>query len=275
MKIKELLVLADDAYYAAQYDKAIELYQQVLESAPKNKDAQEQLKKAEFQRSLKATAPNVPNEALQLYRRARSFIIAGDMQSASKLLKEAVSVAKKFGAKFPQAQELLDNLSNVFAANERKGQALEQLELRQWANATENLSKAVELDPTDKTAFYLLEHLRALIKAQGQISQLAAGIKDRGNHSNTISEIQKVIEETNHIVALSVLWQEVVREFGEYNKNRNSISQNSIGIIIVLVIGSGIVGGISAQYFWSAGVYIASAMLMVAFVIALLAFARK
>lgn len=244
MNIQELTKLANDAYYAEKYDEAINLYQQILERSPKNKQARGQLAKAELNLSLRTATLKIPTEALQFYKRSRSFITAGDLPQARKLLKEAIAVAKKNGSKFPQAQELLDNLPNAFTADGFKQKAQEQLtlNLNQWPNALINLETAANLDRTDEANKLLLSHLQSLIKAQSLVSQLNAGIKNREKRIATITEIQKIIDATNELPVLSPLWQEVVRLFGEYDnkeKQRDTFIRNaiwsSLGAIFILI----------------------------------------
>ena len=191
---------------------------------------------------LRTITSEVPTTALELYKRSRYFISAGDIQQTKQLLKEAIVIAQNRGSQFPQAQELLDNLSNASVADSFKQKALEQLNAKQWAIAVVNLETAVNLDKTDETNKTLLSHLQSLIKAQGLLSQLNAGIQDRKQQIATIVEIQKIIDATNEPAVLSPLWQEVVRLFGEYDnkgKQGNIFIRNPawsfLGAILLLI----------------------------------------
>jgi len=225
MDITELIKLADDAYYATQYEKAIDFYEQALELDPKNEHAQSQLKKAESNRSLKRTPPELPVQAIQLYKRSRSFITAGDLSEAEKLLKQAVSLAEDAGVEFPQAEELLNNLSNALKAAEFKQEAYKNIDTQQWTKAIDNLYSATNLDSSDEITQTLLLHLQNLFKARNMVDQLNAGIDTAKKRSEVIQEILQIIELTNETAPLSTLWQDVVRLFGEYNK-KNSVFQN-------------------------------------------------
>jgi tetratricopeptide (TPR) repeat protein len=237
MSIKELIKQADEAYYQARYEIAIELYQKVLEASPKNKHAKEQLKKAEFKLSSKSPFPNVPPEAQELYRRSRSFIRAGDMRQAKKLLNEAIVAAKKNKVNFIQAQQLLDNLPDAQTAEGYKKKALEQLDNKLWPGALENLKTAVDLDPTDENAQTLLSHLEGLIQAQSQVSRLQAGIKNRNEYQTAVNEVQKITEMTKKSAGLSVLWQEVVREFGKIDEEKK-LRENRTKLALWSAIGA-------------------------------------
>jgi tetratricopeptide (TPR) repeat protein len=225
MNIKELTKLANDAYYAAEYAKAIQLYRQILEQAPKNNNARIKLAKAERSLSLGTTIPEVPIEAIQLYKRSRSFITAGDLPQAKKLLEKAISIAKKTGAEFLTAQDLLENLSNALAAEEYKKRAFEAIDAKLWLKADAELNSATKLDPTDEIVQTLSSHLGSLLKAQRLISRLEADIETARKRSEIIKEIRQIIDITNETTTLSTLWQDVVRLFGEYN-NRNIVFRN-------------------------------------------------
>ncbi len=276
MNIRELTKMADNAYYAENYKEAIKLYQQILDQAPKNKNARTHLAKAELNLSLRTATPKIPIEALQLYKRSRSFITAGDLPQAKKLLQDAIAIAQKTDSKFPQAQELLDNLSNALTADEFSKKALEYLQLKLWANAVSNLETAVNLDQTNESNKFLLAHLRNLLIAQNLVSEINSGTKDSKKRSETIIKIREIIDATNELPVLSPLWQDVVRQLGDRErKNKNSYFQVMIAIATMLVIASGIVGGVSAQNYWAPGAYLALSMLGIALIMTLFAYSKR
>lgn len=276
MNTKELTKLANDAYYAANYAEAIQLYRQILEQAPKNNNARKYLAKAELNLSLGATVQEVPVEAIQLYKRSRSFITAGDLQQAKKMLEKAILIAKKAGAEFSTAQDLLEHLSDALTAEGFKKRAFDAIDTKLWLRADAELNFAIKLDPTDEIVQTLSSHLGSLLRAQRLISRLEADIETTRKRSEIIKEIHRIIDLTNQTTTLSTLWQEVVRLLGEYeNKNRTRFSQGMIGIVTVLVIASGIMGGVSAQNYWSPGAYIALIILATALIISVFTFTKK
>lgn len=220
MNTKELMKLADDAYYSEDYPKAIQIYRQILEQASKNRKAKIQLEKAEFSLSLRTSTPEVPIEAVQLYKRSRSFITAGDLEQAKKLLKEAIAITQKKGSIFPKAQELLDNITNALTSQTFKDKALRELENREWAKAFEDLNTAANLDPTDENNKELLARLEALISAQSLASQLISGVKDKKKIHLFTKEIQNAIDNANNIPVLSVLQKDVISLQGQYHNQQ-------------------------------------------------------
>jgi len=94
---QDLLVDADDAYYATEYERAIQIYRQVLKLDPDNIRAKEYLTKAiEYQKGGIITS-NLPRDAVQYYRQARSYIAARDYLTAMKMLGAAIESAREWG----------------------------------------------------------------------------------------------------------------------------------------------------------------------------------
>jgi tetratricopeptide (TPR) repeat protein len=208
-ELKKVIENADDAYYATQYDKAIRLYKQVLEFDPKNKHARNQLQKAEFNRPLKSKLEDLPIEALQLYKRSRSFIAIGDLAEARKLLKQAVASAAKVGVDFLDAKDLLTNIQNASRAEGYKKKAYKDLINRQWLKAEENLGIAIVMDPTNHTIQILRADLRSLLKAQVLVQQLNSATNGSKDFLKVDRELKEILESTKETYVLNSLWQEL------------------------------------------------------------------
>jgi len=221
--IKKMIEIADDAYYAADYEKAGRYYRQVLDVDPDNKHARQQLKKSEINRSSRETRPqDLPVEALQYYKRSRSFITAGspaDLAQAKKLLKKAITIAEDAGVDFADARNLLEGMESAAKAAEYMKKALDELEAQQWGKAEADLREACNLDATDEVAKTLLEHLKNLNRAQKLITNLNADERVKVGQSAAMAEIRKIIDMTSQTTALSKLWQEVVSQLRLYNRN--------------------------------------------------------
>ena len=92
--IQDFSADADDAYYAGEYERAIQLYRQVLKLDPENAHAKDHIAKAEIKRITGETASGLPRAAEQFYRRARSFIAAREVVTAMNLLSAAIEAAR-------------------------------------------------------------------------------------------------------------------------------------------------------------------------------------
>lgn len=113
VNLQDLQMKADDAYYTENYENALRLYRQVLQLEPDNKRAQSQLAKAELQRIPEKPNKNIPKVALMRYRKARSSIAAGEIQSAIRLLNAAIEEAQVEDVNFPEAEQLLNTMQNL------------------------------------------------------------------------------------------------------------------------------------------------------------------
>ena len=229
LKKVEMLQNADDAYYATEYDEAIQLYYEVLVLESSNQHAREQLEKAERYKIPGKSSLNLPREAIQLYKRSRSFISAGDLEQARQFLQQAISIAKDDGIDFQEAKMLLGNLESAQKAEEFKKLAFEALDAQHWAKSLDHLNSASVFDPTDDTVQSLVSHLQSLLKAQNLVKELDAGFLGARKRSKTIKDIRKIIEATNEITALNPLWQEVVRTLGNYRKDL--IPRGLLGVV--------------------------------------------
>jgi tetratricopeptide (TPR) repeat protein len=147
--VQDFLVDADDAYYASEYDRAIQLYRQVLKLDPDNAHAKDHIAKAEIKKFTGDTASGLPRAAEQLYRRARSFIAAREVVTAMNLLSAAIDAARAKSMPYPDAEEALNNMNNLLLADDYKQKARNALRNEQWKDALEFYKKALALDPTD------------------------------------------------------------------------------------------------------------------------------
>lgn len=110
---QDLLEDAVDSYYAAEYSQAVELFEKVLVINPTNQSAIEYIKKARDNKSLAEQVKRVPVAASQWYRRARSYIAARDIASATASLEKAIDLAYEAGISFSEAEELLSNVRSA------------------------------------------------------------------------------------------------------------------------------------------------------------------
>jgi cellulose biosynthesis protein BcsQ len=122
LSIQKLTADADDAYYATEYDQAINLYTKILQLEPSNEHAHIQLAKAQANRIDKTnkSTKNLPREAVQWYRQARSYIAANDIEAATTFLSAAVEAAREQDVRFSEAEDLLVALQNITSKNSAK-----------------------------------------------------------------------------------------------------------------------------------------------------------
>jgi tetratricopeptide (TPR) repeat protein len=177
--IDGILADADDAYYAAEYDRAIQLYQQVLRLNPENPRAKDHLQKAMSNQTSGESSSGLPRPAEQYYRRARSLIAARDVLTAMNLLEQAIETAKGKGMNFPEAEEEMQHMQNLLLANEYLEKAKTALANNQRREAIDYYEKASKLDSTNTTTQHLIEEQRSRLKNEVMIrwaGVVAAGL---------------------------------------------------------------------------------------------------
>jgi tetratricopeptide (TPR) repeat protein len=168
--VKDLLADADDAYYAGEYEQAMQLYRQVLRLDPQNARAREQLSKP---RSDYPTAEDlktgIPRDAVQYYRRARSYIAARDYLHAIRSLSAAIESAQVRGVTFIEAEQLLSTAQDSQIAEEFKEKAKHAQENRHWAEALDLYTKALRLENTDEAVKKEIRGLQGLLRAESEL----------------------------------------------------------------------------------------------------------
>jgi len=168
--VQDLLADSDDAYYAGDYKQASELYRRVLRADPENTRAREQLAKSmqEVQAAVELN-PNLPREAIQYYRQARSYIAARDYLAASKLLAAAIEATEARGNSFPDAEQLLSSVQNSLIADGFKKRANISLAKNQLRDALDLYNRAVALDPSDEITKREMDSIQELIKVENKL----------------------------------------------------------------------------------------------------------
>ncbi|MDL1910510.1 tetratricopeptide repeat protein [Chloroflexi bacterium CFX6] len=164
--LQDFLADADDAYYAAEYERAIQLYRQVLKLDPENARARDHIAKAEIKRITGESATGLPRAAEQYYRRARSYLAARDVVTAMNLLKAAIETAQAKGIKYSEAEEALINMQNLIVADEFRKKAKAALKDNKAKEALELYNKALALDSTNELMKKEFESLQKLLQAE-------------------------------------------------------------------------------------------------------------
>lgn len=172
--VQDFLADADDAYYAAEYDRAIQLYRQVLKLDPDNARARDHIAKAEIKRITGESATGLPRAAEQYYRRARSYLAARDVVTAMNLLKAAIETAQAKGIKYSEAEEALGNMQNLIVADEFREKAKAALKDNKAKEALELYNRALALDSTNELTRKEFENLQDLLKAETTLKKRGA-----------------------------------------------------------------------------------------------------
>ncbi len=201
---QDLSAQADDAYYAAEYDKAISIYQHILRREPENLQARQQLEKATLHRmaSIPSSAnSNLPREAVQFHRRARSYIAAKDFKLAIEFLRKAMEKAQDYGKKFPEAELFLEITQDQIVAAEYKIIADNAIQEEKWEDAVSALNQSKNFDPSDDAVKKMLDNLQGLLKAESLLDPFGMQVStDRSHRLATIADVLKETEEIKELI---------------------------------------------------------------------------
>jgi tetratricopeptide (TPR) repeat protein len=200
--IQDLMSDADDEYYTGDYEKAIELYHRVLAIDPNHVRAKEQIAKAELNRIAGRPDADLPWDAVQHFRRARSYISARDFVNAMKYLDAALEAAKAKGMDFPEAENLLNSMQDLGTADEYKAKADDALKKEQWNTAWDLYSKTALLNPQDQVVKELLEGLDGLMRADALLDSLDAQPNEEKEQKEKLARVDVYLKKAEEIKAL-------------------------------------------------------------------------
>jgi tetratricopeptide (TPR) repeat protein len=227
---RDMLIDADDAYYAGAFRQAAELYRKVLSVDPDNVRAKEQLEKT----TLDAIEldPKIPKEATQFFRKARSYIAAKDFSTALKLLNAAIESAAAREVVFSDAEQLLVSIQNLSLAQSFIERARVALEKKQWREALEFYARAIPLDPTNENIKLEYENVQALSNIENDLQ--STGILRLLTNTNQAKNVLKAARK--HI-------RTDISFFAEIEHQINQILMFRLIIVGILVVILGYFGG--------------------------------
>ena len=267
--IDKLMLDADDAYYSGEYDKAIEMYSRTLKLDPANARAKEKIEKAKINSySNRPGSEKLHREAIQFYRRARSYLAAKDYQSAERMLHVALESAESSGTDFPEAETLLESLDSWKIAAEYKEAVAKAIAENDLQKALEFYDRIVNLDPTDSISSKTREDIKGLLIAQGYLELLE--LKTKEENLALRQEIYKTLDSIsqNPLLSQSRTYTEIIEKLRKKEADKESkqfIVSDQISVIAGLLTGlAALIGGISAGLLSSTGLIISLVLLSIA-----------
>jgi tetratricopeptide (TPR) repeat protein len=224
--VQDFLADANDAYYAAEYDRAIQLYRQVLRLDSENIQAKDHIAKAEIKRITGESPSGLPRVAEQYYRRARSYIAARDVVTAMNLLNAAIEAAQAKNIKYSEAEEALSNMNNLLLADDFRQKAKTALGEKQWQESLEFYNKALTLDPTNELTKKEFECLQDLLRAEAALKKrgMTKAFMSIGQLQNTVDAARIVMNSGNPLLSY------VERQLSQIRSVR------ATGVILLLII---------------------------------------
>ncbi|MEK6753052.1 MAG: hypothetical protein AABZ00_12410 [Chloroflexota bacterium] len=121
------------------------------------------------QHNPKGGGTEAPFDAVQHFRRARSYIAASDFVYAIIWLELAIETAKASGETYPDAERLLKNVQDLLKLGEFKQEVKPVLAKEEWRDALGLYAKAVALDPTNAPLKKEFSKLQDLLDTEAKL----------------------------------------------------------------------------------------------------------
>lgn len=164
-----LIARAESAYYDGRYAEAGNLAIRALEIEPENARAavikEKAVARGEVPQEAAPTEGRIPRRAMQLYRRARSYVGAREYKRAAEMLERVLKIAEKAGMDFEAAENQLLDLQERIATQELREATLAALEEDEDIAAAHRKLENYLAGNEDKRLKELLKALRELEKA--------------------------------------------------------------------------------------------------------------
>jgi tetratricopeptide (TPR) repeat protein len=158
------------AYYAGDYQRAIEVADRILQSDPNNAQAQDYRQKA-ADNLLRGVVPDsrIPFDARIAYNRANSLVRAGNYDEAQKLYREARELAARAGIpQWNDVEQALLDIEDLALARDLLNEGDRLLAQDEWENAQRKYEQSLRVVPNDPLTENRLEVVK---RVRGQYDQ--------------------------------------------------------------------------------------------------------
>jgi tetratricopeptide (TPR) repeat protein len=191
------------AYYAGDYQKAIDLANRLLAAQPDNATALDYRQKAE-DNLVRGIVPDhrIPFDARVAYNRANSLVRAGNYDEAERLYREARELAERAGiVSWKDAEQALLDIQDLSLARELLSDGDRLLAGDDWQGAIRKYEGALRVVPSDPMARERIELVRHVQeqydKAAVQLNNLSGTLPERAASLqlliNTLSTLQQTL----------------------------------------------------------------------------------
>jgi hypothetical protein len=174
----------------------------------------------------------LPYDAVQYFRRARSYIAAKDYVYANNWLQLAVEAARKAGVIYVDAEQLLTNVQDILAVDEVKKQVNPLLEEGQWEKALGIYAEAFAQHPANLLMKKELDGLDGLVHAEVRLRN-----KGFFRLFTNLFRLRAVLDSTKDIIKPNNPLYSFVRQ--QYNQIR-SVQIGSVFVLLVVALFSSI-----------------------------------
>ncbi len=184
-KVNNLLSDVSQAYYSGDYQRAVDLANQVLSIDPNNTQGQDYRQKSE-DNLLRGVVPDhrIPFDARIAYNRANSLVRAGNYDEAERLYREARDLAGRAGiTSWKDVEQALLDIQDLALARELLAEGDRLLAADDWDNALlkyEGAMRVVPNDPLAQERIDLVRNVRQQFdQAAVQVTMASGALRDR------------------------------------------------------------------------------------------------
>ncbi len=203
------------AYYAGEYQRAVDLANAVLERQPGNPTALEYRQKAE-ENIVRGIVPDhrIPFEARVAYNRANSLVRAGNYDEAGRLYREARDLAEAAGIpSWKDAEQALLDIQDLALSRELLQEGDRLMAADDWQEAIRKYEGALRVVPNDPLAQDRLERLRQIVhqteQAQAQLAMMGGRLSERAaNLQQVINNLTLIRQQLPGSTRLAALMQD-------------------------------------------------------------------
>ncbi|MBN1565026.1 MAG: hypothetical protein JXA10_14365 [Anaerolineae bacterium] len=201
--VSNLLGDVSQAYYSGDYQRAVDLANQILGMDPNNAQAQDYRQKSE-ENLLRGVVPDhrIPFDARIAYNRANSLVRAGNYDEAERLYREARDLAARAGiASWKDVEQALLDIQDLALARELLAEGDRLLAADDWDSALlkyEGAMRVVPNDPLAQERIDLVRNVRQQFdQAAVQVNMTAGALSDRARNLqqllNTLASLQQML----------------------------------------------------------------------------------
>ena len=226
-----------EAYYAGDYQRAIDHANRVLASDPGNAQARDYRQKSE-DNLLRGVVPDhrIPFDARVAYNRANSLVRAGNYDEAERLYREARALAEREGiASWKDVEQALLDIQDLSLARELMTEGDRLLAADDWDSALQKYEGATRVVPNDPLAQERIDLVRSV---RQQFDQATVQLNmTTGSLAERASELQQLLDKLaglRQTLPGSERLQRLVREIEEridnviaqlYNQSQGALTR--------------------------------------------------
>jgi tetratricopeptide (TPR) repeat protein len=210
--VDEMLSELTQAYYAGDYQQAVDLANRVLALQPGNPTALDYRQKAE-DNLIRGVVPDhrIPFDARVSYNRANSLVRAGNYEEAERLYREARDLAERSGIlSWKDAEQALLDIQDLALARELLIEGDRLMKTDSWSEALRKYEGALRVVPNDPQAQERIDMVRRIQQeadqAAVQLSMLSGTLTEQvaqlQNVLNILMRVRQVLPDSQRLIQL-------------------------------------------------------------------------